>query len=252
MRRLFSCAMAASALMASNYASADFEFEHGGHTYKVVTTPLTFADALDAADVATSSWGDTNGYLVNIESAAENEAIATQLASNVGASAYTETTAPDGGGAAYVWIGADDRGTEGSWVWNTLTGAQAFWSGDNTGSAVGGAYNNWGTDSGTQNEPDNFGPGQDAAGIALQTWPNPSLDAGFVLGTTGQWNDVAESNQLYYIIEWDTVDSTDEGTGGSGGSGGSGGATPVPTMPFYLLLFMSGLLGLLGLKRLKK
>jgi len=240
MKKLIGSALVSLQMLAVGVAYADFEFEYGGHSYKVVTTGASYANALAAAAAATSSSGDTDGYLVNIESSAENAAIAAQLASNIASSAYASTTAQDGGGSAYVWIGADDRSTEGTWVWNTLTGTEAFWSGDETGSAVGGKYNNWGTESGTQNEPDNSG-GQDAAGIGLQTWPNPSLNAGFVLGTAGQWNDVAESNQLYYIIEWDSV-----------ASGGGGSSTPVPTIPFYALLLLSGLLAVFGLKRIKR
>jgi len=240
--KLLGAALVSCSMLCVGGAYADFEFESGGHTYKVVTTGATYADALLAAAAATSSSGDADGYLVNIESSAENAAIAAQLASNIAPSAYASTTAERGGGSAYVWIGADDISTEGTWVWNTLTGTEAFWSGDQTGSAVGGKYNNWGTESGTQNEPDNSDRGgQNAAGIALQTWPNPSLNAGFVLGTAGQWNDLAERTQLYYIIEWDSVAS----------GGGGGVSTPVPTLPFYALLLLSGLLALFGLKRIK-
>ena len=235
MKTLLASALLSTMLLAMNSAYADFEFEHGGHTYRVVTTGATFANALTAAAAATSSSGDTDGYLANIESSSENAAIAAALANNIASSAYASTTAADGGQSAYVWIGADDRTSEGTWVWNTLSGTQAFWSGDKTGSAVGGAYHNWGTEAGTQNEPDNFQGGQDAAGIGLQTWPNPSLNAGVVLGTAGQWNDVAASNELYYIIEWN-----------------SPRLTSVPTMPLYALFLLGGLVGLFGVKRLKK
>jgi hypothetical protein len=71
--------------------------------------------------------------------------------------------------------------------------------GTTTGSAVGGLYNNWG------NEPDDF-YGQDGLAIALTNWPN---------GFAGEWNDVSQSNTLYYLIEYSTSLSKDVTTLGS-------------------------------------
>ena len=107
------------------------------------------------------------------------------------------TVAPDGGGASYVWIGGNDLATEGNWIWdgdNDGTGPQ-FWMGDLNGSPVGGLYNNWGM------EPDDFGSGQDALGLALTDWP---------LGVAGEWNDVDDTNTLYYVIEYSTLLSTND------------------------------------------
>ena len=109
---------------------------------------------------------------------------------------FGQPDAPDGGGGAYVWLGATDRVTENTWLWdgdNDGVG-DPFWQGRVDGSPVGGLYNNWGR------EPDDYN-GQDAAGICLNRWP---LSSGS-LGGTGQWNDVDEYNNLYYLIEFDAV-----------------------------------------------
>ena len=76
-----------------------------GHTYQVVTTGLSFTDAKAAAEAV-------GGYLVIINSQAENDFVY-GLLSNAGIT----TTAADGGGAKYVWIGASDATTEGAWQW---------------------------------------------------------------------------------------------------------------------------------------
>jgi hypothetical protein len=136
------------------------------------------------------------GKLAEIDSPAEQSAILLQLLTYANIS-VTSTRPYDGGGAGYVWLGGTDRVQEGTWIWdgkNSGSGTQ-FWQGlsaANGGSNVGGRYTNWG------NEPDNYGgapgrPGQDALAIALSNWP---------LGTAGQWNDLSETNPLYYLIEY--------------------------------------------------
>ena len=98
------------------------------------------------------------------------------------------TVAPDGGGGSYVWLGGNDLAEEGTWIWdgdNDGNGTQ-FWQGAADGAPVGGLYNNWG------NEPDDWN-GQDALGLSLNGWP---------LGVAGEWNDVDETNSLYFVIEY--------------------------------------------------
>ena len=117
----------------------------------------------------------------------------------------SSTVAPDGGGASYLWLGGTDRLAEGTWIWDgTDSGSgDQFWEGTSAstgGTSVGGLYNNWG------DEPDDFGSGQDGLGLAITDWP---------LGTAGQWNDVATSNSLYYVIEYIDQSSIDENNRGS-------------------------------------
>jgi hypothetical protein len=46
-------------------------------------------------------------------------------------------------------------------------------------------------------EPDNYN-NQDYLALALQDWPLGSGD----LGLAGQWNDLAGSNKLYFVVEF--------------------------------------------------
>lgn len=167
-------------------ATADiFTFNYNQAKYEVVKIALSWEDAAACA-------AQRGGKLAEIENAAEQDS----LYFRIGQAGITaaNTVAPDGGGASYLWIGANDIANEGTWIWDGVkagSGVQ-FWQGDKTGSAVGGRYNNWG------NEPDNFGVGQDGLGLAITNWP---------MGVAGQWNDVNEDNLLYFLIEYspDTI-----------------------------------------------
>ena len=152
-----------------------------GHSYQLVTTGASYATAKSAAV-------DAGGYLVIINSQAENDFVY-GLLSNAGIT----TTAADGGDAQYVWIGASDATTEGTWQWVD-------------GTAL--SFSNWGSgydsDGVYSTEPDNFTDsyvspyGQNSAAMALESWP---AGASFSIGQAGQWNDVADTNQLAYVIE---------------------------------------------------
>jgi len=160
-----------------------YSFVYNGKTYEVIKENKTWEDAVTCAI-------ERSGILVEINDASEQNAIFTELSSNASI-IVNNTVALDGGGASYVWIGGNDLSVEGDWIWdgdNNGTGPQ-FWLGNFNGSSVGGLYNNWG------NEPDDFN-GQDALGLALTNWP---------FGVAGQWNDVDQTNTLYYIVEHPTI-----------------------------------------------
>ncbi len=155
-----------------------FKFTDNQIDYEVIKENKTWA-AAQACAVA------RGGQLVRIDSLEEQDSIFANL--NRAGIVTANTIAPDGGGAAYVWLAGNDTLTEGDWVWDNPIGLNAqFWLGARSGSAVGNLYNNWG------NEPDDF-QGQDALGIALTAWP---------FGVAGEWNDVDENDTLYYIIEY--------------------------------------------------
>jgi hypothetical protein len=156
-------------------------FTYAGTDYEVVQENQTWIDAAACAV-------ERGGQLIEINDINEQDAIF----ANLPAINFTNTTAQDGGGAGYLWIGGNDISTEGEWIWdgdNDGTGVQ-FWNGDANGTPVGGLYNNWG------NEPDDFGAGQDALAYAITNWP---------LGLQEQWNDVDVNNTLYYIIEYPSL-----------------------------------------------
>lgn len=130
------------------------------------------------------------GELASIETQIEQDTLFSRL--QMASINNLNTIAPDGGGASYVWLAGNDRQTEGVWRWEMgLSTNFQFWQGTGaTGSSVGSLFNNWGSSS-FGSEPDNF-QNQDAVGLALTNWP---------LGIAGQWNDIDESNQLYFVIE---------------------------------------------------
>lgn len=162
-------------------------FIYDNKSYEVVKENATWTQAAACAV-------SRGGKLVEINTAAEQYAVYTQLLVNASI-VLSRTIAPDGGGAAYVWLGGNDMQTEGAWFWdgaNTGNGTQ-FWQGISAakgGGPVNSLYSNWG------NEPDNYGgatgPGQDGLAMALTNWP---------LGTAGQWNDISTSNTIYYVVE---------------------------------------------------
>ncbi len=165
------------------------EFTFDGHLYQVYDDLESWNDA--RVDAASKIYSGVSGYLAEINSAAENTAIFNALQAND--SSFTQT-AGDGGGARYVWIGANDSLNEGTWVWDNS--GTNFWTGDGqTGSAQGGNYENWGSRDNWY-EPDDYLGNQDAGAIALDDWP---------VGTAGEWNDIDGNNTMPYIVEFDTV-----------------------------------------------
>jgi hypothetical protein len=172
-----------------------YSFTYNGHNYEVVKELKNWTAANTCAI-------ERGGYLVCIESDAEKNQIMGQLmmstAANISPTYYPVI---DGGGASYIWTGGTDRITEGSWLWEGSPIASFFYIGQGSagtggGSAVGGAYINWGNLNGS--EPDNYFylHDQDALGIAMNSWPH---------GVAGQWNDIDMYNTLYFIIEKSTT-----------------------------------------------
>ena len=150
-----------------------------GHIYEYVDGPLvdlgeglqpaiSWDDAKTAAESMTK-YGKT-GYLITVTSQAESDYITPRLE---GAS----------------WLGSSDAATEDDWRW--VTGPEAgtaFWSGDPSGSPVGGAFTNW-----NSGEPNDAGDNEDCGQ--------------FLTGgeATGQWNDLpcgSGATLPGYVVEY--------------------------------------------------
>lgn len=183
-----------------------YRFDYAGHSYEVVMEVQSWADAAACAV-------ERGGYLVEIDSQVEQDTIFDRIINGAGVSPkYTSIS--NGGGIAYVWIGASDLAQEGAWIWdgdNNGSGVN-FWNGEGAngaggGSAFGGAYINWGgTSVGAPNEPDDYGSGQDCAAIGLTGWPSGTT----MLGNAGEWNDIQCTSLCYYVIEYDYILSNEE------------------------------------------
>ncbi len=170
-----------------------------GVNYELVKEEKNWAEAAACAV-------ERGGILAEVVDANEQQEIITHLrseASGIDLMANpTRSVAPDGGGAVYVWIGGNDMGAEGDWVWDGKNSGNGvpFWTGDVTGSAVGSSFNHWG------NGPSNLDDVQDALAMGVTDWrPNIS-------GAVGDWNDLNEQNALYYLIEYAPSLSIDDVT----------------------------------------
>jgi hypothetical protein len=108
--------------------------------------------------------------LVWIETEAENEGLSTKVAALVAS-------------GTDVWIGANDLATEGRWLWD---GGQQFWSGNNSGKPVNGAYVNW--MDGAPNNGANTGSGSQE-------------DCAALIGGSPAWGDRSCSNKYGYLCE---------------------------------------------------
>lgn len=181
--------------IANNYT---FHFE--GKKYEIVKQKLSWIGATLFAK-------NQGGYLVHINSQAEQDTIWSAII-NGAKIPLDYTIVPDGGGIAYLWIGANDITTEGVWVWDGSNSGKGvnFWNGQgllgkNDGIPVDSAYVNWGgiKKNGKPLEPDNFGTRQNAAAIGLEPWPKGMG----LYGQAGEWNDLDPGNTLYFIIEYD-------------------------------------------------
>ena len=183
-----------------------YTFVFNGHTYEVIMDMKTWSDAAACAV-------ERGGYLVEIGSKAEQDTIYSAIVNGAQVPA-DYTVVSDGGGIAYIWIGATDQSAEGTWLWDgdgDSTGTN-FWNGQGAAGLGDGApaddlYNNWGgTSSGPPNEPDDFGAGQDGAAIALAKWP---AGAPFTLGVASEWNDIGSANTIYFVAEYDCAETRD-------------------------------------------
>lgn len=159
-----------------------YTFSSATSIYQVVKVSKTWTAAAACAV-------ELGGYLVEIGDQAEQ----TTVFNGVVASGVTASYSPvsDGGGASYLWIGANDKTLEGRWYWdgnNDQVGTNFY----SNGFPVMLAYNNWGSVFDGGSEPDDFQGSQDAAAIALGSWP---------YGVAGQWNDIAETNLIYFVVE---------------------------------------------------
>ncbi|MFT5823000.1 MAG: hypothetical protein ACI8ZM_004259 [Crocinitomix sp.] len=166
-----------------------FEFTFDGKTYELIKENKNWPDAAECAV-------ERGGALVRIDSEEENTALFNAISTFDVIPA--ETSAPDGGGGSYLWLGGTDRAEEGVWIWdiNDDDIGDQFWEGAVDGTPVGGLYNNWG------DEPDDFGGQQDGAAMSVNGWP---------LGVAGEWNDVNDDdNTLFFFVEYEPVDGIEE------------------------------------------
>ena len=142
-------------------------FDH--HTYEVISEPMSWSDAKEYA-LAKS------GALVKIETFQEQIFLRSLMKDTI-------TTAADGGGAKYFWLGGSDAQIEGSWKW--ADGSEIIALSITTNDL-------WGKGQGFEaglSEPDNFMENQHCLAMGLESWPAGATDSE-AFGSAGQWNDI--------------------------------------------------------------
>ena len=157
-----------------------YTFEYNGQLYEVVKENKSWTEASSCAV-------SRNGYLAEINDAAEHNAVLKELTDNAG---IIMSDTPNQFGIPSVWLGGSDAVEEGNWIWdgdNDGRGNQ-FWSGGPNGS--GSRYSNWGT---SPAEPDNFNE-QDHLTIIIE----PPVNFGL-------WNDLVSTSSIYYLIEYTPI-----------------------------------------------
>jgi hypothetical protein len=189
-----------------NWANASAQCANNANVYSFTYNSKNYevVKELKNWNAAAACAVQRGGYLVEINDVNEQNAVYAAI-SNAGVSS-TYTAINDGGGIAYVWIGATDKATEGIWLWdgNGDNIGTHFWSGkgyNGTGMVINGLYSNWGGSSNppAQEPDDNAGgiPSQDCGAIGLTGWPAGTT----AFGIAGEWNDIVGTSLCYYIIE---------------------------------------------------
>lgn len=170
------------------------EFETGttydpatGHTYKFVSTQLSWMDAMTAAKAM--SYKGKSGYLANITSGSENTFVANKSgATNVwfGATSELEYINQARTAASKTPVTGDTRSNGNFYWYGSAEAGTNFSNGLGTPAAVDDLFNAWA--SGEPNDSTDEGCG-------LTNWG----------GKLGEWNDFACSSTLSYLVEFDTT-----------------------------------------------
>ncbi len=159
----------ASALLSASIQGSE---TYNAHTYAITSAAMTFAEAKAAAAAV-------GGYLTTVNTKAENTFLTTKFYAAYGNSA--------------LWIGANDIGTEATWIWDNGTTSGDSNLTDTICNATSGdcqpSNATWadGSRKWNTNEPNDLG-GEDCANITR---------------SDGTWNDLSCSNDQYGIIEFD-------------------------------------------------
>jgi len=188
--KLTICLLFPSDLISADNQKSQNLYAFNGHTYEKVELPMSWAEASKFAE-------EKSGTLVKIESFQENTFLRSFMS-------QTQTSASDGGGSEYFWLGGSDTDIEGDWRWSDQTKIDA--------SQIT-PYDLWGKGPGFNTEygePDNFMGNQDCLAMGVNFWPK-NADATNYLGKPGEWNDISCENKLAFVVEYDTSANFDEG-----------------------------------------
>ena len=163
----------------------EFIIPSTGQEYKIICEAVTWSQAVENSIIF-------GGYLAQFETDLESKNFWDVFSSSEfykNLYKEVETSASEEGGAKYVWLGANDAITEGTWQWIQDVGDGVELRTDNS---------RW--------RDTNFGENRDSLALALEDWQDSENDE--ILGNAGQWNDLnSNNNLLYYLVEGPFADS---------------------------------------------
>ena len=160
-------------------------FSTNSGQYKLVMRPSSH---LRASAIAKGM----GGKLAEFETASESNDFVDELTGLLADRALSrklsKTTAPDGSSGSYLWLGGSDKSTEGDWKWLS------------SGDSIEESRQEWGTKvDDDSKEPDNVGAAHDMNitqnSLAHGLWDLSILKPG------GQWVDLIETNNLWFVVE---------------------------------------------------
>ena len=160
-------------------------FSTNSGQYKLVMRPSSH---LRASAIAKGM----GGKLAEFETASESNDFVDELTGLLADRALSrklsKTTAPDGSSGSYLWLGGSDKSTEGDWKWLS------------SGDSIEESRQEWGTKvDDDSKEPDNLGAAHNMNitqnSLAHGLWDLSILKPG------GQWVDLIETNNLWFVVE---------------------------------------------------
>ncbi len=176
MRTCATLALAIVLLLVSQGDAVPVQFAQNGHWYEYVPERLSWEPAL--ASAATRSYDGLAGHLATVTSAEENSFIRALVA--------------DAEWGA--WLAGSDRAVEGDWRWTAgPENGVAFWLGDASGHAPGGAYKNWAP----------FEPNNTNVENAVAIW-GPHGASG--VNDWGHWNDFQATDTQGFVVEYSVAE----------------------------------------------
>ena len=163
----------------------EFIIPSTGQEYKIIREAVTWSQAVENSIIF-------GGHLAQFETDLELKYFWDVFSSSEfykNLYKEVETSASEEGGAKYVWLGANDAITEGTWQWIQDEGDGVELRTDNS---------RW--------RDTNFGENKDSLALALEDWQDSENEE--ILGNAGQWNDLnSNNNLLYYLVEGPFADS---------------------------------------------
>ena len=177
--------------MAKNNQSLDLTWFYGRSKYTLVKQGVYATEAIARAK-------KMGGYLVEVDDKAENKNLYENIIQlididiNDNDSDYYWSFGYQGY-VPWIWLGGSDKNNEGDWRWIR----------SNKKIDHSGRRDEWGEGEMGQEPDDNqVFDGQDYLAMGLLTWPGESgLAKGEGLGNAGSWNDLAEFDDLYFVVE---------------------------------------------------